>query len=75
MITRINQLFDEAIDRQYKAIILKGSTEQFCAGGDLKVLMQDILQKKDYTACYDFFEKEFQLDYKVCLCCNLSRSF
>ncbi|KAF2605275.1 hypothetical protein F2Q70_00025511 [Brassica cretica] len=63
MITRLLQLFlayEE--DPNVKLLILKGQGKAFCAGGDVRPAIRDIVQGK-WRLGADFFSYQYTLNY------------
>lgn len=58
-----------AHDKEVACVVLQGAGEKaFCAGGDIRALYDAMIQKKighDIPEAYKFFEKEYDLDYKI----------
>ncbi|KAJ0238843.1 hypothetical protein HA466_0233910 [Hirschfeldia incana] len=65
MITRLLQLFlayEE--DPNVKLVILKGQGKAFCAGGDVRPVIRDIVQGK-WRLGADFFSDQYTLNYAM----------
>ncbi|KAF3577859.1 hypothetical protein DY000_02030059 [Brassica cretica] len=62
MITRLLQLFLAYEDPRVKLVILKGQGKAFCAGGDVRPVIRDIVQGK-WRFGADFFSDQYTLNY------------
>lgn len=64
MVNIISNRLENIKNSNVKAIILKGTNKVFCAGGDLKVLYDEIKSGR-FELAKEFFKKEFEMDYRL----------